>query len=45
MIDIIFYGLAALTLPVGAIILAHYAIWSLDRDLEQCRRQRSADSR
>jgi hypothetical protein len=45
MIDVIFYGLAALTLPVGAIIIAHYVSRSLDRDLEQSRRERLADSR
>lgn len=45
MIDIIFYVLAALTLPVAAIVITRYVSWSLDRDIEQSRRQRLADGR
>ena len=31
--DFILYALAALALPVGSVIIAHFVLWQQDRDL------------
>lgn len=42
MIDWIYYTLAVVALPVGAIAVTKFAGWSLDRDLARSRRERLA---
>lgn len=33
MSDFVLYAVAALGLPVGAVIIAHFVVWQQDRDL------------
>ena len=44
MIDIAFYILAGLTLPVSALLITRYVGCSPDRDLEESRRRRAAQN-